>query len=55
MPASLVESQFAALERPDVEPLTLTIDGTRSLVSIVGEATTWCGSAQAESGFLQPA
>ncbi|SDH26031.1 gluconokinase [Paraburkholderia steynii] len=52
MPASLVESQFAALERPDVEPLTLTIDGTRSLVSIVGEATAWCGSAQEESGLL---
>ncbi len=55
MPASLVESQFAALERPIAEPLTLTVDGTRSLASIVQEATAWCGSAQTTPFFLQPA
>jgi gluconokinase len=55
MPASLVESQFATLERPVAEPLTLTVDGTRSLASIVREATAWCGSTFTHSDFLQPA
>jgi gluconokinase len=55
MPASLVESQFAALERPVAEPLTLTVDGTRSLASIVHEAAVWCGSAQTTPFFLQTA
>jgi gluconokinase len=55
MPASLVESQFATLERPVAEPLTLTVDGTRPLASIVTEATAWCGSAQLHPAFLHPA
>ncbi|MEM5370162.1 gluconokinase [Paraburkholderia azotifigens] len=55
MPASLVESQFATLERPVFESLTLTVDGTRPLASIVGEAAAWCGSTCIPSNFLQPA
>ncbi|HEX7935700.1 MAG TPA: gluconokinase [Paraburkholderia sp.] len=55
MPASLVESQFATLERPDTEPLTLTVDGTRSLVSIVTEAAAWCSGTQVQPALMQPA
>ncbi|ACC74624.1 gluconokinase [Paraburkholderia phymatum] len=54
MPASLVESQFATLERPVAEPLTLTVDGTLSLASIVREAAAWCGTTQAHLNYLQP-
>jgi gluconokinase len=55
MPASLVESQFATLERPVAEPLTLTVDGTLSLARIVREATAWCVSGRTHRDFLQPA
>ena len=55
MPASLVESQFATLERPVSEPLTLTVDGTLSLARIVREATAWCVSGRTHRDFLQPA
>jgi gluconokinase len=41
MPASLIGSQFAALEVPVDEPLTLTIDGTLSLAEIVQAAKLW--------------
>lgn len=55
MPASLVESQFAALEPPVAEPLTLTVDGTRSLASIVTDAVTWCVSSQKQPDWMQAA
>ncbi len=52
MPASLVESQFAALERPTAEPCTLTVDGTRSLSCIVRDAAAWCDSPQLWPDFM---
>ncbi|MEX3934142.1 gluconokinase [Paraburkholderia phymatum] len=55
MPASLVESQFATLERPVAEPLTLTLDGTRSLPSLVTEAVAWCGNSRSQPAIMQPA
>lgn len=55
MPASLVESQFATLERPDSEPMTLTLDGTLPLPSLVTEAAAWCGSSQSQSPVMQAA
>ncbi|MBN9219791.1 MAG: gluconokinase [Mesorhizobium sp.] len=38
MPASLVDSQFAILERPAVDERALTLDATRPVADIVTEA-----------------
>ncbi|MFX1676066.1 gluconokinase [Paraburkholderia sp. A2WS-5] len=53
MPVSLVESQFAALEPPVTEPLTLTVDGTRSLASIVADAVAWCTSNHTPASLMR--
>jgi gluconokinase len=42
MPATLVASQFADLEAPLDEPLTLTVDATLPLTGITRVATAWC-------------
>jgi gluconokinase len=41
MPDSLVASQFADLEAPIAETLTLTVDATRQLDAIVDQALDW--------------
>ncbi len=41
MPASLVDSQFAALEKPDGEPRTLVVDARHSLEDIGRQAADW--------------
>ena len=46
MPASLIDSQFAALERPDSEPLTLALDATLAVDKLAIEVDQWlkpCG------------
>jgi gluconokinase len=49
MPASLVASQFAALESPTGEPLTLTVDAMLPLSDITRVAATWCETLDGES------
>lgn len=41
MPATLVDSQFAALEPPHDEPLTLAVDATLPVERIVEQALAW--------------
>jgi len=41
MPASLVESQFATLEPPYGEPLTLVVDATQPVAEIGKQAAAW--------------
>lgn len=41
MPASLIDSQFATLEPPHDEPLTLAVDATLPLEQIVDQALAW--------------
>ena len=41
MPASLIDSQFAALEAPHGEPLTLTLDATRPVEALAESVDTW--------------
>lgn len=41
MPASLVDSQFAALEEPHDEPRTLTVDASQSLNAVGSQAAEW--------------
>ncbi|AHF68383.1 gluconokinase [Pseudomonas cichorii] len=41
MPASLVDSQFAALEPPHGEPRTLVVDATQSVDAIGKQAAAW--------------
>ena len=41
MPDSLVASQFADLEAPVAETLTLTVDATRPVDAIVDQALHW--------------
>ncbi len=41
MPASLVDSQFATLEPPYGEPLTLVVDATQSIEEIGTQAAAW--------------
>ncbi|SHM91521.1 gluconate kinase, SKI family [Pseudomonas asturiensis] len=41
MPASLVDSQFATLEAPYGEPLTLVVDATQSIEQIGTQAAAW--------------
>ena len=46
MPASLIESQFAALESPRGEPLTLALDATRPVAALAESVHDWlklCG------------
>lgn len=46
MPASLIESQFAALEPPHGEPLTLALDATRPVTALAETVDDWlkpCG------------
>ncbi|MCP3752508.1 gluconokinase [Pseudomonas sp. SBB6] len=46
MPASLIESQFAALEPPHGEPLTLPLDATLPVATLAIEVDQWlkpCG------------
>jgi gluconokinase len=39
--ANLVESQFAALERPDSEPLVLRLDATAPLNQLQAQVSDW--------------
>lgn len=41
MPASLIESQFAALETPEGEPHTLALDATRPIAALAESVDTW--------------
>ncbi|MCY1409573.1 Thermoresistant gluconokinase [compost metagenome] len=41
MPATLIDSQFAALEPPLGEPLTLHLDATRQVESLAQAANDW--------------
>ncbi|WDY60309.1 gluconokinase [Pseudomonas sp. PSKL.D1] len=41
MPASLIDSQFAALEAPHGEPLTLALDATQPLKALALAVDTW--------------
>ncbi|ANY87294.1 MULTISPECIES: gluconokinase [Pseudomonas] len=41
MPASLIDSQFAALEPPHGEPLTLTLDATQPIQALAVAVDTW--------------
>jgi len=46
MPASLIDSQFAALESPHGEPLTLPLDATRPIEALAESVDAWlkrCG------------
>ncbi|AIZ33007.1 gluconokinase [Pseudomonas sp. K1(2024)] len=46
MPASLIDSQFAALEPPHGEPLTLALDATRPIAALAERVNDWlkpCG------------
>lgn len=41
MPATLVDSQYAALEAPHDEPLTLAVDATLPVEAIAEQAVAW--------------
>ncbi len=41
MPGTLIDSQFAALESPRDEPLTLTLDATRDVEQLAQSANRW--------------
>ncbi|MNG77687.1 Thermoresistant gluconokinase [compost metagenome] len=41
MPASLIDSQFAALEAPHGEPLTLPLDATQPILALADAVDTW--------------
>lgn len=41
MPASLIDSQFAALEPPEAELSTLTVDATRPVAEVASEVVAW--------------
>jgi len=47
MPASLVDSQFATLESPEGEPLTLVVDATQSIEEIGLQASQWWEDSKA--------
>lgn len=51
MPDSLVASQFADLEAPVAEHLTLTVDATRPLDAIVDQAIDWHASTPVDNGY----
>jgi gluconokinase len=44
-PASLVDSQFAALESPTNEPGVLTLDATQPLPQLTAQISDWLGQA----------
>jgi len=44
-PASLVDSQFQALEPPEGESGTLTVDATGPLAELVNQVTAWSATA----------
>ncbi|MFG1178904.1 gluconokinase [Xanthobacter versatilis] len=51
MPASLIDSQFAALERPSAEALTLTLDATLPLSEMAPRVVEWWrASAERRAG-----
>lgn len=50
MPDSLVASQFADLEAPGAETLTLTVDATRPVDAIVDQALRWDARAFLDTG-----
>lgn len=52
MPDSLVASQFADLEAPVAEALTLTVDATRPVDAIVDQALDWHARASLDSNRL---
>ncbi|NWA08181.1 gluconokinase [Pseudomonas gingeri] len=41
MPGTLIDSQFAALESPVGEPLTLALDATREVAQLAHSASRW--------------
>jgi gluconokinase len=41
MPPSLIDSQFATLEPPTGEALTLTVDATRPIDTLGKQAAAW--------------
>lgn len=47
MPASLIDSQFATLEPPTFEPLTLVLDATQPVDQLSRSAQRWWKSADA--------
>jgi len=48
MPASLVDSQFATLEPPYGEPLTLVVDATLPIDTLGQQAADWWKASRAE-------
>ena len=52
MPTSLVDSQFAALEPPVDEDMTLTLAATAPVDAIVERAAHWCGNPAASPAFF---
>ncbi|MGE0502401.1 MAG: gluconokinase [Rhizobiaceae bacterium] len=50
MPASLVESQFAALERPQADEAALTLDASRPVDQLVADALRWFGRGAVTTG-----
>lgn len=54
MPASLIASQFAALESPDGETLTLTLDATRPVLTLAEQVDAWL-KPQGEPGMARTA
>ncbi|RDV00324.1 gluconokinase [Trinickia dinghuensis] len=51
MPDSLIASQFADLEVPVDESMTLTVDATRPLDAIVDEAIDWHARTSRDAGY----
>ncbi len=54
MPASLIDSQFAALESPRGEPLTLALDATQPIEALAEAVDRWLKS-RGEQGLAQTA
>jgi gluconokinase len=50
MPSALMESHYAALEPPNGEPLTLTVDATQSVAYIVHAAAKWYEALDRDPG-----
>lgn len=51
MPGSLVASQFADLEPPVCEPLSLSVDATLPVGDIVDQVVDWYARTTTEGGF----
>lgn len=54
MPASLIESQFAALEAPHGEPLTIALDATQPIEALAETVDSWL-KGRGEPGLAQTA